>query len=221
MTDDRQPRVGPLRVAIIEDMDEIREGLAALIDSADGFACVGAWGAMEPALAALRTMRPDVLLCDLGLPGMGGIEGIPRIRELAPRAAIVCLTVYDDSERIFAAICAGACGYLLKKTAPARLLEALREAADGGAPMSPPIARRVIELFRDVRPKDADDHDLTPGELKLLRLLSEGHHYKTAAGRMAISTSTVSYHLQQIYTKLHVHSKSEAVAKALRSGWIR
>lgn len=221
MTGDRVQRVGPLRVAIVEDMDEIREGLAALIGTADGFASVGVWEAMEPALVALRTVQPHVLLCDLGLPGMGGIEGIPRIRELAPRTAVVVLTVYDDSERIFDAVCAGACGYLLKKTPPARLLEAIREAADGGAPMSPPIARRVIEIFRDVRPKNEDDHDLTPGELKLLRLLAEGHHYKTAAGRMAISSSTVSYHLQQIYRKLHVHSKSEAVVKALRSGWIR
>lgn len=211
----------PLRVAVIEDVDEIREGLAALIGSAPGFACEGAFASMEAALAALPSLSPDVALSDLGLPGMSGIEGIARLREARSELVVVVLTVYDDDRRIFDAVCAGACGYLLKKTAPPQLLAAIREAAGGGAPMTPTVARRVIELFREVRPREPEAHDLTPAEVKLLRLLAEGHHYKTAAGRMAIAPTTVSYHLQQIYRKLHVHSKSEAVAKALRAGWIR
>ncbi|MBP7149083.1 MAG: response regulator transcription factor [Acidobacteria bacterium] len=215
------PGQARLTVAVIEDIAEIREGLAAMISSGTGLACAGAFASVEEALEALARLAPDVVLTDLGLPGMGGIEGIARIRERLPAATIVVLTVYDDDRKIFDAMCAGASGYLLKKTPPAQLLAAIREAAEGGAPMSPPVARRVIELFREIRPRGPDDHDLSPAELRLLKLLAEGHHYKTAAGKMAISTSTVSYHLQQIYRKLHVHSKSEAVAKALRAGWIR
>ncbi len=211
----------PLRVAVIEDVDEIREGLAALIGSAPGFACVGAFASMEAALDDLPRLRPDVALSDIGLPGMSGIEGIARLHDELPGLVVVVLTVYDDDRKIFDALCAGACGYLLKKTAPPQLLAAIREAAGGGAPMSPAVARRVIELFREIRPVAPEAHDLTPAELKLLKLLAEGHHYKTAAGKMAIAPTTVSYHLQQIYRKLHVHSKSEAVARALRAGWIR
>jgi DNA-binding NarL/FixJ family response regulator len=130
---------------------------------------------------------------------------------------VLMLTVYDDDERIFAALCAGACGYLLKKTPPARLLESLKEAAQGGAPMTPEIARRVVTLFRQVQPPEQADYKLTPHELRLLKLLVEGHNYKTAAAQLGISFNTVCFHIKQIYEKLQVHSKSEAVAKALRN----
>ena len=128
------------------------------------------------------------------------------------------LTVYDDDERIFEALCAGACGYLLKKTPPVRLLESLREAVAGGSPMSPEVARRVIELFRRVRPLGKADYDLTPHETRILRLLVEGHNYKTAAAELEVSVNTIAFHIKHIYEKLQVHSKSEAVAKALRGG---
>lgn len=124
--------------------------------------------------------------------------------------------IYDD-ERIFDALCAGACGYLLKKTPPARLLESLREAVAGGSPMSPEVARRVIALFRDIRPPERADYELTPHETRLLKLLVEGHNYKTAAVELCVSVNTVSFHMRRIYEKLQVHSKSEAVAKALRN----
>ena len=129
---------------------------------------------------------------------------------------VLALTVYDDDDKVFEAICAGASGYLLKNTPPARLIASLAEVACGGAPMSPEVARRVVRLFRTFRPAPAASYDLTPQETALLKLLIEGHHYKTAAHAMGISTNTVSFHLRHIYEKLQVHSKTEAVAKALR-----
>lgn len=209
-----------VRVGIVEDRREIREGMAMLIGGTDGFACAGAWGSMEEALPALRPPLPNVLLVDLGLPGMSGIDGIRILNGRHPDLAMIVLTIYEDDRRIFDALCAGATGYLVKKTPPAELIEALREAVAGGAPMSPHIARRVIALFREVRPSDPPDYRLTPHETRLLQLMAEGHHYKTAAAMLGVTTSTVSFHLQQIYRKLQVQSKSEAVAKALREGLV-
>jgi DNA-binding NarL/FixJ family response regulator len=202
-------------VAIIEDQTRTREGLRALIASSDGFECIGAWGSMEQALAADWRVQPNVVLLDLGLPGMSGIEGITGLRKRAPEAALVVLTVYEDNDRVFRALCSGATGYLLKNTAPAKLMESLREANRGGAPMSPEIARLVIEVFRRVHPPEKATHNLTPQELRLLKLLVEGHSYKTAAVEMALSINTIAFHIQNIYGKLQVHSKSEAVARAL------
>jgi DNA-binding NarL/FixJ family response regulator len=160
---------------------------------------------------------PDVVLSDIGLPGMSGIEGVRILRTRHPALLLLMLTIHDDDERIFDAICAGACGYLLKKTPPARLLDSLREAVAGGAPMSPEVARRVIALFREVRPPDRADYHLTPHETRLLKLFVEGHNYKTAAAELRVSVNTVNFHVRSIYDKLQVHSRSEAVAKALRN----
>jgi len=204
-------------VATIEDRREIREGLATLIDDAPGFHCVGRYRSMEEALDGFRAVPADLALVDIELPGMSGLAGMRLLREQYPKMLLLMLTVYDDDERIFEALCAGACGYLLKKTPPARLLESLREAVDGGAPMSPDVARRVIQLFRDVRPPEKADYDLTPHEIRLLKLMVDGHSYKSAAGILRVTPHTVSFHLRHIYEKLEVHSKSEAVAKALRS----
>jgi len=210
-----------IKVAIIEDQREIREGLRALIDGTPGYACAGTYRSMEEALGQIAGESPDVILVDIGLPGISGIEGIPPLRELCPETRLLVLSVYDDDDRIFAALCAGASGYLLKKTPPARLLESLKEAADGGGPMSPEVAHRVIALFQDFRPRLPVDHDLTPHELRLLKLLAEGYNYKTAARQFNVSINTISFHMKHIYEKLHVHSKSEAVAKALRTGIVR
>jgi DNA-binding NarL/FixJ family response regulator len=211
------PRLSVIEVAIVEDRREIRESLALLIGGTGGFHCSGSYRSMEEALEKLQHLQPDVLLCDIGLPGMSGIEGIRILRARYPDLLILMLTVYDDDERIFDAMCAGATGYLLKKTPPARLLESLREVVDGGAPMSPEVARRVIALFREVNPPDRADYELTPHEIRLLKLLVQGHNYKTAAAELAVTTHTVSFHLRSIYEKLQVHSKSEAVAKALQN----
>lgn len=206
----------PLRVIIIEDQREVREGLGTLIRGSPGFVCAASYASMEETLSKIDRAQPDLILTDLGLPGMSGIEGIRVLRERLPEIPILALTVYDDDDRIFEALCAGASGYLLKNTPPARLLESMREAADGGGPMSPEVARRVIYLFRTFRPPERAAYKLTQQESELLKLLVEGHHYKTAADQMNISINTVAFHLKNIYSKLHVHSKTEAVAKALR-----
>lgn len=207
-----------IRVAIIEDQQRTREGLRALIGSSEGLECVHAWGSMEEALAADWRKPVNVVLLDLGLPGMSGIEGIVQLRRRCPDAALVILTVYEDNDRVFKALCAGATGYLLKNTAPAKLVESLREANRGGAPMSPEIARLVVEVFRKVHPPAKAQYNLTPQELRLLKLLVEGHSYKTAATQMDVSINTIAFHIQNIYGKLQVHSKSEAVARALNEG---
>jgi len=206
----------PVRVVVIEDLLEVRDGLAVLISGTSGFQCTGRFRTMEDALAGIEASRPDVILTDIGLPGMDGIEGTRILSARYPNVPILALSVYGDDENVFDAICAGASGYLLKNTPPARLLEALTEVVGGGAPMSPEIARRVITLFRDFRPPERASYRLTPQETELLKLMVDGHHYKTAAREMGISTNTVSFHLKHIYQKLQVHSKSEAVAKALR-----
>lgn len=175
---------------------------------------------MEEALDGVCSPPPDVMLLDLGLPGMSGLDGIPLARKRYPAAVIVVLTVYEDNERIFDALCRGANGYLLKNTSPAKLLDAVREARDGGSPMSPEIARRVVDLFRKFRPPERAQHDLTPHELRLLRLLVEGHSYRSAAAELGVSINTIAFHVQNIYGKLQVHSKSAAVARALRDNLI-
>lgn len=205
-----------VKVALVEDLREIREGLTALINGTHGFKCVGSYYNMEAALDRIGDVVPDVILTDIGLPGMSGIQGIEILRARFPEIPILALTVYDNDSKIFDALCAGASGYLLKNTAPARLLESIKEAAEGGAPMSPEVARKVIRLFREFRPPESASYRLTPQETELLKLLIEGHHKKTAAREMGISTHTVSFHLKNIYSKLQVHSKSEAVSKALR-----
>lgn len=207
-----------IRVAIIEDNRSIREGLRCLIAGTPGFEVTGAYASAEDAMERVPQSSPDVVLVDLGLPGVSGAEGIRLLKAKKPNLPFLVLSVYDDDHRIFEAICAGACGYLLKKTPPAKLLECIQETVAGGAPMSPEVARRVVDLFRTVRPPAQANYGLTAHELRLLRLLVEGHNYKTAAAEIGVSINTVSFHMRRIYEKLQVHSKSEAVAKALRDG---
>ncbi len=206
----------PIRTAIIEDQPKIREGLASLLEFTPGFECSGSYRSMEEALARISFNLPDVVLSDIGLPGMSGIEGIKILKEKYPDLSILMLSIYDDDERIFDAICAGACGYLLKRTPPTKLLENIKDAVAGGSPMSPEVAFRVLKLFREIRPPEQVDYDLTPHELRLLKLLVEGHNYNTAAKEIKNSVNTVKFYIKRIYEKLQVHSKSEAVAKAIR-----
>jgi len=208
-------------VAIVEDQRDLREGLALLIEGADGYHCTGAFRTMEEAIEEIGRDVPDVVLVDIGLPGMSGIDGIRILKERHSVLLFLVLSVYDDDQRIFEAMCAGACGYLLKKTPFEKVLESLQEIARGGAPMSPEVARRVIALFRQMRPPESAPYHLSPQEARILKLLGEGHHYKTAAAELNISVNTLSFHMRHIYDKLQVHSKSEAVARALRVGLIR
>jgi DNA-binding NarL/FixJ family response regulator len=216
--DGKRAEASAISVAIIEDQKETREGLSFLINSAERFECRHVYASMEAALEGIGQNLPRVALVDIGLPGISGIEGVRILRAKYPSIAPVLLTVYKDDGRIFQAICAGACGYLLKTTPPPRLLEALREIAEGGAVMSPEVAIRVVELLRKSQTPEQSSASLSPQEMRLLKLLTEGHQNKTAAAAMGISVHTVGFHLRSIYEKLHVHSRSEAVARALREG---
>ena len=209
----------PLNVMLVEDQRDVREGLSVLINGTPGFRCTRSYRTMDEALQSMTTIAddlPDVVLTDIGLPGMSGIEGIGVLRRQFADLPVLALTIYDSDDKVFDALCAGASGYLLKNTPPARLLESLQEVAGGGAPMSPEVARRVVRLFREFRPAKEATYHLTPQENELLKLLADGHHKKTAAQEMGISVNTVSFHLKHIYEKLQVNSKTEAVAKALR-----
>ena len=217
----QEPPKSPIRVGIIEDQSVVREGIASLIAGAPGFACAGTWASMDDALAAIGAARPQVVLVDLGLPGMSGIEGIRRLKVKFPELLSVVLTVYEDDDRIFEALCAGACGYLLKTTLAPVLLAGLEDAVAGGAPMSPRIARKVVGLFSAAGPAREADERLTPHEVRVLRLMTEGHSYKSAAAALGVSRSTIAFHVRKIYDKLQVEGRSEAVAKAFRGRLLR
>lgn len=200
-----------INVSIVEDDDEIRDSLGILINGTAGFSCISTFMNCETAIKEIINDPPDVILMDIGLPGMSGIEGIRRIKAQIPDIYILMLTVHGDSKRVFEALCAGACGYLIKDTPPARLLEAITEANHGGAPMSTQIARMVVDSF-----KTKPHSDLTPREVEVLNQLCKGKSYRMIADTLFISEETVRRHIKNIYKKLEVSSKSEAVAKALK-----
>ena len=213
--------ISPIKVAIVEDQKQTREGLGALISGTPGFATVGLWVSMEEALTKIEREPPDDVTADIRLPVMSGIVGVRLLKARYPRLLFLMFSVYNDNESVFEAICAGACGYLLKDTPPSRLLQAVDEARHGGAPMSPEIARKVVTMFQSIAPPRSEDHDLSPREIQVLQLLADGHSYKTAASTLDLSLDTLRFHIRNIYEKLHVHSKSEAVLKAFRTGLVR
>jgi DNA-binding NarL/FixJ family response regulator len=207
-----------INVAIVEDNTTIREGLAALINGTEGYKCVGSFGDVESFLPKINILDINVVLMDIGLPGMNGIEGVKNAMVKDPDLSVLMLTVYEESEFVFDALCAGACGYLVKKTPPTRLLEAIKDANDGGSPMSSRIARQVITAFKEGKniSSEEKDFDLTEREVSVLNLLADGFNYQEIAETLYISVDTVRHHIRNIYKKLHVHSQSEAVAKAIR-----
>jgi len=207
----------PIRVMIVEDDRPTREGLGLLIDGTQGYRCVAKFRSVEDALKLPPRESPNVLLLDIGLPGMPGSDGVTLLKEKYGSVQILMLTINADEDSVFESICRGASGYLLKNTPPARLLEAITETHRGGAPMSPEVARKVVTLFQKTGPPQKLDERLTPQEMRLLRLLVEGHTYQGAADLLQISVHTARNYIRNIYEKLHVHSKSEAVCKALRS----
>ncbi|MDP3444441.1 MAG: response regulator transcription factor [Ignavibacteria bacterium] len=210
-----------IRVAIIEDNTVIREGLSALINGTPEYSCVGSFSDCESFLSKLEKLDVNVALMDIGLPGMTGIEGIEKAKIKKPELNILVLTVYEDNNTVFKALCAGACGYLVKKTPPSRLLEAIKDANEGGSPMSSLIARQVINVFQQNQNKKNDNEDqLSQREIEVLTSLSTGNNYQEIADSLFISVDTVRHHIRNIYRKLHVHSQSEAVAKAIRRGLI-
>lgn len=211
-----------VNVVVVDDNSTIRNGLKLLIDSTDGYSCPAVFENCEDMLIEIEKIKPDVLLMDIDLPGMSGIEGIKRVKVVLPESIILVLTIYDENEVIFDALCAGASGYLVKKTPPSRLLEAIKEANEGGAPMSAHIARKVVAFFQQKKVATTNDSNilLTPREKEVLSGLVEGNSYKAIAGTLFISVETVRFHFRNIYKKLHVHSQSEAVSKAIKEGLI-
>jgi len=211
-----------INVVIVEDSAPIREGLKFLLNGTEGFKCSSIYENCEDMLKEIEEKYPDVMLMDIGLPGMSGIEGIEKVKKIFPDIPILVLTVYEENEKIFDALCAGACGYLVKKTEPTRLLEAIKEASEGGAPMSAPIARKVVAYFqkKDNKKAASEVYSLTTREKEVLKGLVEGNSYQVIADSLFISIDTVRYHFRNIYRKLHVHSQKEAVAKAIKEGLV-
>lgn len=201
-----------IAVAIVEDIREIREGLRILINLSDGFSCEHVYSTAEQALDLLPQNKPDVVLMDINLPGINGIECVKRLKTLCPDTQFIMSTVYDDDENIYESLKAGATGYLLKKTVPSRILEAIAEVYDGGSPMSTQIARRVIASFQKGDGIE-ESEILTSREKEILKNLAEGLRYKEIAAKLKISIETVRTHARRIYEKLHVQSRTEALNK--------
>lgn len=204
--------MAPIYVSLVEDDADIRRGLQLLLKSTPGFSCLAAYGDCASALREIADNPPDVLLMDIQLPGMSGIEGVRRIKKLLPELDVIMLTIHDDDQRVFDSLCAGACGYLVKTTPPAKILESIKDVHHGGAPMSASIARLVIQSFQ----RSVADNALTARELEILSQLCRGKSYKMIAAALHLSKGTVHSHLKKIYKKLEVNSMTEAVAKAHR-----
>ena len=205
----------PIRVAIVEDRSEVRQGLAYLISASEGFDCVATFEDAESALAAMAVLEVDVVLLDIGLPGMSGIEVLPHLKKKRPQVQVMMLTVYEDDDRIFQSLQAGATGYVLKKTPPSELLKDIILLNNGGSPMSSQIARRVVETFHKPAVSPEVEKVLTPREQETLELLVQGYRYREIAEELFVSLDTVRTHIRHIYEKLHVRSRTEAAMKYL------
>ncbi|MCU0789363.1 MAG: response regulator transcription factor [Verrucomicrobia bacterium] len=205
-----------IRVSIVEDDEGIRSSLAAMIRREGRLKLLGEYPDAETALKAIPGNPPDVVLMDINLPGMKGFECVRQLKSEHPGIQFLMLTVYEDSESLFNSLRAGASGYLLKRTAPARLIDAIHDVHSGGAPMSPQLARRVVQHFAQPNPETSDLNNLTPGEKEFLDQLAGGYAYKEIADRMNISIDTVRSYVRTVYEKLHVHSRTEAVVKYLK-----
>ena len=207
-----------IRIAVVDDDTYQCDGLRSLIDRAEDLCCVCTAGSAEDALKVLWDHPTDVLLLDIGLPGILGSAAVTLFRAAFPSMAILMLTVYSEREKVFASICNGACGYLLKSTSPAQLLDALRTVHAGGSPLSPEIASNIVRVFQQPRPAISPDTALSPQEKALLSLLAQGYSYEAAGRQINVSVNTIRNYIRSIYDKLHVHSKAEAVTTALRQG---
>ncbi len=206
----------PINVSIVEDNDQLRSTLARVIARSEGFQCVSQYPSAEAALEALPQNHPDVVLMDINLPGMNGVECVRRLKPVLPNTQVIMLTVYEDTENIFNALTAGASGYLLKRTKTAELLEAIREVHRGGSPMTTHIARKVIQSFQKPEASNQSTENLSTREQEVLDCLSHGFLYKEIADKLGISYETVHTYIRRIYEKLQVRTRTEAVAKFLR-----
>ena len=206
-----------IKVAIFEDNNNMREGLYQLINGSNGFICTGAFPNCDDLVRRIENANPDVIVMDIEMPGISGIEGVKMVKENFPEIKILMETIFEDDKKIFDSICAGAEGYILKNTAPAEILGAIKEIYEGGSPMTPTIANRVLKMVKSQRASDSKNlFNLTDREKEILSCLVEGMSYKLIADECTISIDTVNVHIKNIYKKLQVHSKSEAVAKAIK-----
>lgn len=204
---------GQIAVAVVEDNSGLRRSLTRLINLATGMRCVGAWQDGKSALIEMPALKPDVVLMDINMPNMSGIECTARFKQICPATQVVMVTVYEDTESVFSALQAGACGYLLKRSAPETIIEAIREARDGGSPMTSQIARKVVDVFQKNAAPSMTGVELTPREKEVLELFAKGFVNKEVADKLNISYQTVKGYTKTIYEKLHVHSRSEALMK--------
>ena len=205
-----------IKVAIFEDNKKLRESLEQLVNNAGDMYCCGAFPDANKLLRNMQSANPDVVMMDINMPGTSGIEAVQQIKEKYPNVQILMQTVFEENDKIFAAICAGASGYMLKKTAPQKMIEAIRETHLGGAPMAASVAVKVLQMFRSQSSADKKEYiDLSEREKEILALLVKGKSYQTIAAECFVSIDTVKTHVKHIYEKLHVHSKSEAVVKAI------
>jgi DNA-binding NarL/FixJ family response regulator len=204
-----------IKVSIVDDEADLRENIAGYVDAADGFECVSVHASAKEALAEIPLQKPDVVLMDINLGGMSGIECVRQLKPKMPETQVVMLTVFEDTEKIFSALSAGASGYLLKRLSPVKLLEAIREVHEGGSPMSAPIARKVVQSLQPSSSRVDESLALSPREREVLDGLAEGQAYKQIGDSLGVSIHTVRNYIRRIYQKLHVRSSGEAVAKYL------
>lgn len=204
----------PITVAIYEDNSALREALGILINGMDTLQLAGSYGDCNQIESHLHSFQPDVILMDIDLPGRSGIEGAHLVKQISPSSEVLMLTVFDEDEKVFKAVCAGASGYLLKKTPPSKILEAIEEVYNGGAPMTPVVARKVLQLFPKTPAVNIELDKLTSREQEVLQSLAKGNSYKMVAAELEISIDTVRTYIKRIYEKLHVHSVAEAINKA-------
>lgn len=207
----------PIRIVIYEDNSDLREGLSVLLRGTTGYELVGAFPNCEFVDQEIGNLMPDIVLMDIDMPVANGIQGLKIIKEKYPQVNVLMLTVFEDNEHIFDAICSGAVGYMLKRTPPSKLLEAIHDATNGGAPMTSTIARKVLQMLPPQKRVTDNSHNLTDREREILNLLVKGNSYKMIANQCFISMDTVRSHIKKIYEKLHVHSQTEAVAKAIHN----
>lgn len=205
-----------IRILLFEDNPDFIDSLAELIAGADGMELAAVYNNCKNAVKNTAHHKPDIVLMDIDMPVENGLQGLRSLRAAGNEVMVLMLTVFDDNDRVFQAICFGAGGYILKRTAPEKIIEAIREACAGGAPMTPSVAKQVLKLFSQPFQRSVELQSLTPREHDVLSLLVRGYSYKMAAGEMKVSIETLRYHIKNIYAKLHVNSKSEAVAKAIQ-----